>query len=108
MLIAFHRYIPYFVKNWGKFTAFFIVLVWTVLVIFPYAFGGQLKAFSLPGLSMPGTNFTFPSAIIIISYLNSVKILKYIKFKYKFKLIKGQAWFLQYKPALFTPNLEND
>ena len=55
---------------------------------------------------MPGTNFTFPSAIII-SYLNSVKILKYIKFKYKFKLIKGQAWFLQYKPALFTPNLES-
>ena len=54
---------------------------------------------------MPGTNFTFPSAIIIISYLNSVKILK--KFKYKFKLIIGQAWFLQYKPALFTPNLEN-
>ena len=41
-------------------------------------------------------------------YLNSVKILKYIKFTYKFKLIKGKAWFLQYKPALFTPNLKND
>ena len=26
----------------------------------------------------------------------------------KFKLMKGKAWFLQYKPALFKPNLQND
>ena len=48
--------------------------------------------------------------IVLLSflYLNLVKILKYIKFTYRFTLIKGQAWFLQYKLALFTPNLEND
>ena len=31
-----------------------------------------------------------------------------MKFTYKFKLINGKAWFLQYKPALFIPNLKND
>ena len=40
--------------------------------------------------------------------MNSVKILKYIKFAYKFKLKKGKALILQYKPALFTPNLKSD
>ena len=30
------------------------------------------------------------------------------EYPHRFKLIKGQAWFLQYKPALFTQNLEND
>ena len=46
-------------------------------------------------------------AIIIIS-LFEVKILKYVKFTCKFELIKDEAWFLQHKPALSTPNLKND
>ena len=45
--------------------------------------------------------------IIIIS-LFEVKILKYVKFTCKFELIKDEAWFLQHKPALSTPNLKND
>ena len=32
--------------------------------------------------------------LLLFLYLNSVKILKYIKSTYKFKLIKGKAWFL--------------
>ena len=40
-------------------------------------------------------------SLLLFLYLSSVKILKYA---YKSKPIKGQAWFLQYKPALF----END
>ena len=55
--------------------------------------------------------------LLLFLYLNSVTILKHIKFTYKFKLIKdtykfklikSKAWFLQYKPALFTSNLKND
>ena len=45
--------------------------------------------------------------IIIIS-LFEVKILKYVKFTCKLELIKDEAWFLQHKPALSTPNLKND
>ena len=45
--------------------------------------------------------------IIIIS-LFEVKILKYVKFICKFELIKDEAWFLQHKPALSTPNLKSD
>ena len=46
--------------------------------------------------------------LLLFLYLNSVKILKYKKFTYKLKLIKVKASFLQYKPALFTPNVKND
>ena len=32
--------------------------------------------------------------LLLFLYLNLIKILKYIKYAYKFKLIKGKAWFL--------------
>ena len=58
---------------------------------------------------MANTHFIIILLLLLFLYLNSVKILnKYIKFTNKFKLMKGKAWFLQYKPALFTPNLKND
>ena len=55
-----------------------------------------------------GKKTTISLLLLLFLYLNSVKILKYITFTYKFKLIKGKAWLLQYEPALCTPNLKND
>ena len=45
--------------------------------------------------------------ILLLLYLNLVKILECIKFTYA-QTNKSRAWFLQHKPALFTPNLHND
>ena len=42
------------------------------------------------------------SLLLVFLYLKSVKILKYIKFTYKFKIIKCQAWLLQYFKMVVT------